>query len=167
MTRDLLHITSIPFSFVNNFDPLYNIFVSANILVKSPEEKISGFIALLAQPVRVQILLVIADQEACVCHLETIMGIRQARISQHLMKLRKSGLVSTVRAGRHVYYRLSNPEIVNLLYQIAELIGIDSAGLRENAIRADSNCTCPRCKPDADPALICSPLKPKISTLKE
>jgi ArsR family transcriptional regulator len=135
----------------------YNIFVSANILSKSPEEQISGFIALLAQPVRVQILLVIADQEACVCHLETIIGIRQARISQHLMKLRKAGLVNTIRAGRHVYYRLSNPEIVNLLYQIAELIGIDSAGLREIANRSNANCTCPRCKPDADPKLVCSP----------
>ena len=112
---------------------------------------------LLGQPVRVQILLVIAGQEACVCHLETVLGIRQARISQHLMKLRKAGLVKTIRDGRHVYYRLSNPEIEKLIYQVAALIGTDATALRKIANHSDLNCTCPRCMPDADPKLVCKP----------
>jgi DNA-binding transcriptional ArsR family regulator len=125
--------------------------------LKTPEEQISRFMTLLGQPVRVQILLVISGQEACVCHLETVLGIRQARISQHLMKLRKAGLVNTIRDGRHVYYRLANPEVENLIYQIAALIGTDTAELRNNATRSDRNCTCPRCMPDADPKQVCKP----------
>ncbi len=59
---------------------------------------------------RIQILLAIGDDEACVCHLEAVTGMRQAVISQHLMLLRKAGLVTPNRAGRNIYYRLKNPD---------------------------------------------------------
>ena len=66
---------------------------------------------LMGQPVRIQILLTIAKEEACVCHIEAALGIRQAVISQHLMVLRDAGLVATNRDGRNIYYRLSNTDV--------------------------------------------------------
>ena len=39
---------------------------------------LAGFFQLLGQPVRIQILLIIAREQACVCHIEAVIGIRQA-----------------------------------------------------------------------------------------
>ena len=54
---------------------------------------LSDIFQLLGQPNRLYILLTIARDEACVCHLEAVLGIRQATISQHLMVLRDAGVV--------------------------------------------------------------------------
>ncbi len=49
---------------------------------------ISNIFRQLSQPSRIEILLAIGEGEACVCHLEAKLGMRQAYISQHLMALR-------------------------------------------------------------------------------
>ena len=69
-------------------------------------------LSLIGQPARIQILLIIGAQEACVCHLEAVLGMRQAGISQHLMALRKAGLVTAQRDGRNIFYHLTHPEVV-------------------------------------------------------
>ncbi len=124
----------------------YNTFVTANISV--PQEEISKLLALLGQPARVQILLGIAGQEACVCHLEALTGMRQASISQHLIALRKAGLVTPNRAGRNVFYRLVRPEALQILHQAARLAGISESQLLDLARRPVEGCPCPQCSPD-------------------
>jgi DNA-binding transcriptional ArsR family regulator len=47
----------------------------------------------LAHPVRLQILDMLRSGEVCVCHMEAVLGKRQAYISQQLMVLRDAGLV--------------------------------------------------------------------------
>src|SRR5664279_4963619 len=104
---------------------LYNTFVTANILLSNlPEEEISSLFALIGQPARIKILLVIAEETACVCHLEAVMGMRQASISQHLMVLRKAGLVTPNRAGRNIFYQLARPEVIDILHKTARLAGV-------------------------------------------
>ena len=56
---------------------------------------------------RLAILLVIGEGEACVCHLEAVLGKRQAYISQHLMALRDAGIITPRRDGRFIYYRIT------------------------------------------------------------
>ena len=63
----------------------------ANITNFTLEDEISNFFQLLSQSIRIQILLVIGEEEACVCHLEAFLGHRQAVISQHLMVWRDPG----------------------------------------------------------------------------
>lgn len=120
-----------------------------------PEEQISKLLALIGQPARIQILLVIGAQEACVCHLEAVLGMRQASISQHLMVLRKAGLVTAQRDRRNVFYRLVHPEVVDVLLQSAQLTGSDAAALRALGQRPAPGCPCPQCNPGIDPALTC------------
>lgn len=110
---------------------------------------------LLGQPVRIQILLIIAREEACVCHLETVLGIRQSSISQHLMVLRDAGLVTTCREGRNIFYRLVNPEIIDLIYQFALVSGFSSEKLVQLSKKPVLNCPCPYCNPEMDPDLSC------------
>jgi DNA-binding transcriptional ArsR family regulator len=101
------------------------------------EEKNSGLLALIGQPVRIQILLVIRAQEACVCHLEAVLGMRQASISQHLMVLRKAGLMTTHRVGRNIFYQLCRPEVVDVLKQTAQIAGIGDEALSSLAVRQE------------------------------
>ena len=131
-----------------------------NKLIKNPEEEIAQLLSSLGQSARVQIVFIIAEQEACVCHLEALLDIRQARISQHLMALRKAGFVTTRRDGRHVYYRLAKPELIHFLHQAAEIQQITTYSLQNLANKTEINCPCPRCKPEQDDKAVCRPNSP-------
>lgn len=61
---------------------------------RSNTSAIADLFRLLGQPVRLRILLAIGTGEACVCHLEAHLGLRQALISQYLMVLRDAGLAT-------------------------------------------------------------------------
>jgi DNA-binding transcriptional ArsR family regulator len=111
---------------------------------------ITDLFRLLGVPPRVQILQVIGNGEACVCHLEAWLGLRQALISQHLMALREAGLVSTERKGRNIYYRVANPALLALVVQAAAMLG--EQPVPEKPINA---CPCPKCNPGLDDQLTC------------
>lgn len=134
----------------------YNTFVNTNIsLANHPEVQISKLLALIGQPMRIQILLILGVQEACVCHLETALGMRQASISQHLMVLRKAGLVTAHRDGRNIFYRLVRSEVVDILKQTAYLTSSNLEILRTLTLRPIPNCPCPQCNPGMDVKLTC------------
>ncbi|MBN2258632.1 MAG: helix-turn-helix transcriptional regulator [Anaerolineaceae bacterium] len=105
---------------------------------------------LIGQPIRIQILLAIGECEACVCHLEAVTGMRQAVISQHLMLLRKAGLVSPNRAGRNIYYRLENPALLELIKTAAMSLGLDPAEIEGMLHGKAPGCPCPRCQASPD-----------------
>jgi DNA-binding transcriptional ArsR family regulator len=141
--------------------------VTANILSSNlPEEEISSLFALIGQPARIKILLVIAEEAACVCHLEAVMGMRQASISQHLMVLRKAGLVTPNRAGRNIFYQLARPEVIDILHHTARLAGVDPHTLRALALRPITSCPCPQCNPEMDPKLTCKNLSEGTKKVK-
>jgi DNA-binding transcriptional ArsR family regulator len=142
----------------------YNTFVTTNILIADhPEEQISKLLFLIGQPTRIQILLVLGAQEACVCHLEAVLGVRQASISQHLMVLRKAGLVTSHRDGRNVFYHLTHPEVIDVLQQVAQLTGSIPEAFRTLTVRPVPGCLCPQCNPGLDPLLTCQKIKGKLS----
>jgi ArsR family transcriptional regulator len=109
--------------------------------------RVAELFRLLAQPARLRILLAIGAGETCVCHLETLLGLRQASISQQLMLLRDAGLVSANREGRNIYYRLSNPRLLELIAGAAHQLGM--ALPTQTPCDAESlplpGCPCPHC----------------------
>jgi DNA-binding transcriptional ArsR family regulator len=138
--------------------------VATNILIPDhPEEQISKLLSLIGQPARIRILLIIGAQEACVCHLESVLGMRQASISQHLMVLRKAGLVTPQRDGRNIFYHLTHPEVVSILYQAAQLSGISHDILGELTLRPVLHCPCPQCNPGIEPACGARPQTKQIA----
>mgnify|MGYP001107038656 CR=1 FL=1 len=120
-----------------------------------PENKVSHLLSQIRQPARIQILLIIGNGETCVCHIESILSIRQAAISQHLMALRKAGLLVTRRDGRHIYYRLANPEVIDLLHHAGALTGFPAEALDHYSLRPYPGCTCPQCNPEPGKAPAC------------
>ncbi|MFL7810792.1 MAG: ArsR/SmtB family transcription factor, partial [Anaerolineae bacterium] len=68
----------------------------------------------LAHPARLQILDELRRDEACVCHLQTVLRRPQAYVSQQLRVLREAGIVTDDKDGLNVYYRLSDPQVERL-----------------------------------------------------
>jgi DNA-binding transcriptional ArsR family regulator len=95
----------------------------------------------VGQESRLQILLAIGDGETCVCHLEAKFGWRQAYLSQHLMALRKAGLIEGRREGRFIHYHLSDPRLLDILHNLASL---RDASLPDLA--PSPECSCPNCR---------------------
>ncbi len=122
---------------------------------------------LMGQPVRIQILLTIAREEACVCHIEAALGIRQAVISQHLMVLRDAGLVAATRDGRNIFYRLARPGLYEAISQVAVVAGVAVDDLAHFSRRPLPDCPCPRCNPNVDPQFSCQKVRGKRSSSKK
>lgn len=75
----------------------------------------------LANEDRLLLLCRLSQAEACVGDLEAALGIRQPTLSQQLGVLRNEGVVETRREGKNIYYRVSDPallEILSLLYRL-------------------------------------------------
>ena len=107
-----------------------------------PYEKIGELLNSIGNPVRIQILLAIGAGEACVCHLETLLELRQAYISQHLMALRNKKIITSRREGKYIYYRLINPKVLEIIKAAGEIMGVSEDGL---VIQDHSYCMCPTC----------------------
>lgn len=111
-------------------------------------EQISAPLAAIAAPQRIAILLAIGTGEACVCHLETALGWRQAYISQHLMALRKADILQIRREGRYIFYRLKNASFLDLITASATLSGLSAESVSTLInTGAYPSCECPQCAP--------------------
>ena len=111
-------------------------------------KKIAQPLSVIVSPQRIAILLAIGKGEACVCHLESALGWRQAYLSQHLMALRKADILLDRREGRYVYYRLKNASLLDLITASALLSGlaVESVSALIN-VQVYPSCDCPHCAP--------------------
>lgn len=120
-----------------------------NMTQPSLAEPIANLFQNLASPARVSILLAIGHGESCVCHLEAILGWRQAYLSQHLMALRKAEILKDRKVGRFVYYSLQEPSILSLIQGAAILSGVEPWEVeRMTTPDPGLNCECPVCLPN-------------------
>ena len=105
-------------------------------------------LSVISSPQRIAILLAIGKGEACVCHLESALGWRQAYISQHLMALRKADILQDRREGRYVYYSFKNASLLDLITASASLSGLaaESVSVFINT-QVYPSCECPHCVP--------------------
>jgi ArsR family transcriptional regulator len=118
-------------------------------LIMDAYQQTAQIIKTMSHPVRLQILDALVDEgEACVCHLEWRLGVRQAALSQHLARMRDSDLVRDQRHGLNVYYSLASPEVAGLLDTLKQSSHrITSNPLIHKLPDGDlgSPCPCPRC----------------------
>lgn len=71
----------------------------------------------LADPVRVQLLSLVLDDEngCCTCDLAPAVGVTEATVSHHLRQLREAGLVEGTKVGTNVYYRARRDALTALV----------------------------------------------------
>ena len=110
---------------------------------------------ILAHPTRLAILDILREGEQCVCHMEAILGLRQAHISQHLMVLRDAGLVTDRRDGWNIFYKVIQPEIFRVIDSMNAFSGMESEALHaaHRAVHSGESrkhCPCPKCSPSSE-----------------
>jgi DNA-binding transcriptional ArsR family regulator len=106
----------------------------------------------LTHPVRLAILNILRSGEECVCHMEAALGYRQAYISQHLMLLREAGLIQDRRDGWNIFYRVTKPEVFDLIDATGGLVGESSPQTIDNppVRKIVPDCPCPKCNPGSN-----------------
>lgn len=77
--------------------------------------------AVLADPLRREIVRRLADEDLCTCHLVEMTGANQPTVSYHLRVLRDAGWVRTEPAGRYTYYLLQPPAVEALAAVLHDL----------------------------------------------
>lgn len=70
---------------------------------------------LLANEDRLLLLCQLAEGELSVGDLEARLGIRQPTLSQQLGVLRTEGMVLTRRDGKRIFYRVADPQVLEVL----------------------------------------------------
>lgn len=78
--------------------------------------------ALLASPVRLRILQVLALGESDVAHLADRVGGALSTTSQHLSSLRRCGLVAARRDGRRRVFFIEDPAVVSAVRIVVEQV---------------------------------------------
>jgi ArsR family transcriptional regulator len=78
-------------------------------------------VRLLADPLRAEIVRLLADGPACTSHLVADTGAKQPNVSGHLKLLREAGVVVTEPRGRFTYYRLVPETLQGAALHLADL----------------------------------------------
>ena len=103
-------------------------------------EEAARLFQLLSHEPRLRILDELRRGEACVCHLQVVLGRPQAYVSQQLRVLREAEVVDDNRDGVFVYYRLAGRQVERLL---EEVLG----PARERTV--SETCSCPHCNSES------------------
>ncbi|GAA2604519.1 metalloregulator ArsR/SmtB family transcription factor [Streptomyces axinellae] len=98
----------------------------------------ADLVRVLADPLRLRIVSLLARETLCTTHLVEETGARQTNLSNHLRVLREAGVVETEPCGRFTYYKL-RPEVLDALAgAFTEL-----AGTARTTIETDRKRPCP------------------------
>jgi DNA-binding transcriptional ArsR family regulator len=76
----------------------------------------------LAHPKRLEILHLLLQKPLSVGEIETMVGISQANVSQHLMVLRKLRLVRSIASRQSRVYELTSPHIADVIRSVRHLL---------------------------------------------
>ncbi|PHS13778.1 MAG: transcriptional regulator [Blastopirellula sp.] len=77
----------------------------------------------LGEPSRLQLAIILAQQEMCVTQLAKIVNDSLPSISQRLKLLKAERIVTSRREGKHVFYKLDDDHIAQLIRNAVEHAG--------------------------------------------
>jgi len=80
---------------------------------------------------RLEILELLAQGERSVEALAERVGLSVANASQHLQRMRRTGLLASRRDGKRILYRLSDPAVLDLMAALRRVAEHNSAEVRE------------------------------------
>lgn len=94
-------------------------------------EKVSGYFALLSEPMRLKILHVLCNTERSVGDIVEILGATQANVSRHLNLMHRAGVLARRKDGNMVYYSVCDAEAV----QLCRTVSINMVSVPEPAVK--------------------------------
>jgi DNA-binding transcriptional ArsR family regulator len=84
-------------------------------------ERAARCLQALGHPARLLILQALRRGERTVGELEAEVGSRQSNVSQHLRIMLDRGILTHRREGNHVYYRVADPRVLDILAAVREV----------------------------------------------
>jgi DNA-binding transcriptional ArsR family regulator len=90
-------------------------------------KELGHLFSVFSHPDRIRIIEELRDGERDVNALQTALDVTHSRTSQNLAILRANRLVAERREGRHVFYRLVNPDIARWVLEGLRFIEEDPA----------------------------------------
>lgn len=86
-----------------------------------PLEPLALFKCLADETRLTLMLLILREQELCVCEMTHALEVSQPKVSRHLAELRRCALLNDRRSGQWVHYRLESqlPEWVGVVLEAA------------------------------------------------
>ena len=94
-----------------------------NILIdKSIFEMQAEICKTLSSPKRIEILNILKNEEKTVTELVNGLGASKATVSQHLAVMRHRGVLPTRRDVVNIYYRVTNPMIIDACMLMKEVL---------------------------------------------
>lgn len=76
----------------------------------------------LGDTTRLRILWLLCHSEECVCNLAAAIQMSDPAISHHLRSLKNSGLITSRREGKEVYYTLADTAEAKLLHRTVDAL---------------------------------------------
>ena len=77
----------------------------------------------LGDPTRLQIFWILCHCEECVADIAAMVDMSSPAVSHHLRLLKSSGLITSRREGKEMYYTASSSNLADELHHVIEKIG--------------------------------------------
>jgi ArsR family transcriptional regulator len=87
-------------------------------------EQIADLLKCLAHPVKLDIIKLLgANEHLTVSEIQSLLGCNceQSMLSHHLIKMKDRGVLSSLKNGKFIYYKLENKKTVALVDLMAQL----------------------------------------------
>lgn len=107
----------------------------------APIDEVVNILKILGDKTRLKIMLLIDSKEMCVCDMADTLKASQPDISQHLRRLRVSGLINENRKGKWSYYRVNRDS--PMYFMVKEVLSnVNSMDLIESHANANRGGGC-------------------------
>ena len=85
---------------------------------------LTNFFKILSDETRLRIVILLAQEELCVCEMCGILELSQPKVSKHLAKLRDKGFVTVERKEQFIFYslKIEDGALSNLIVNIVDNI---------------------------------------------
>ncbi len=76
-----------------------------------------------AEANRLKIICYLKVKDRCVCEIVEALGLPHNLASHHLKALKSVGLLTSLRKGKYIYYKINNARLNGFLSQIKRAVG--------------------------------------------
>lgn len=90
-------------------------------------KQLAQYIKVLGDANRLAIIHAIGGSARSVTEIIRETGLSQTLVSFHLRVMREKGIVLTRRDGPFIYYRLTTPELYDLIGDLSRVAGVENA----------------------------------------
>src|SRR5699024_11634036 len=109
--------------------------------IKIEMDMASDIFKLLGNETRLTMMKILDDHDCCVCEFVEIFQASQPSISQHIRKIRDSGLVKEERRGQWIFYSINkDSEFYPFILQLLNLLPRSEEHTSELQSRFDLVC---------------------------